>query len=376
MRFLHLSDLHIGKKLGDYPLYEDQRFVLNQAIELVAKENLDAVVIAGDVYDSSAPSAEAMEFYDEFLTSLFRLHKPILMISGNHDSPERLSVASKILRENGVHIVSKVSDSISPITIEGVDFFLLPYFRISDVNRAFDAEARSFSEAAQILLSKMAVDPSKPSVLVAHQAFLPIGEKVPSSGSETSLGVDGEGYVGGSEVIDVSLLSFFDYVALGHIHKAQNVAKNARYAGALLKYHIDEANANRSFTIVDIKQKQVEIIERPISFLRDLVVLQGDLASILSSSGHEGDYVAVKLTDAQYVDNPMGQLKAKYPYCIGMSFSSSSSEMGEKVEFDNVEEMDKNDLFAAFYAQYGQRELDEQEKELAKKIFDKTEEDA
>ena len=373
MRFLHLSDLHIGKKIHEFPLFEDQRFVLLQALDLVKKENLDAIIVAGDVYDSSAPSAEAMEFYDWFLSEAYKLGKPILMISGNHDSAERLSVASSILSSAGVHIATKVEDCLSPIEIRGVNFFLLPFFRISHVNQWLDANADSYESALKAILEKLNIDESKPNVILTHQAYVPASGKVSSSGSEASVDIDGEGYIGGSEVIDVSLLSKFDYCALGHIHKSQNIASNARYPGALLRYHVDEAGAERSFTIVSIEEKKASIETRPISFMRDLVILEGTIGDLVGRDGNENDFVYCRLLEEDYVDNPMGRLRAKYPYCIGLEYPKIKRQASSVLAYEDVDDIKKEDLFAAFFRQYGGAELDEEQMALVKRVLEECE---
>ena len=371
MKFLHLADLHIGKKLNDYSLFEDQRFVFEQAIKLAKEEDVDAIIIAGDVYDSSAPSAEAMDFYDWFLNKLYQLKRPVIMISGNHDSSERLNVASSILKENNIYIVTKLSEDLSPITLGDVAFYPLPYFRPADVNRVYGSEARSYESAMKEVLSRIVLDPSKANVLITHQAILPLGLSIEASGSETSLDIDAGGSVGESEAIDVSLFGQFDYLALGHIHKAQNIARNARYPGALLKYHVKEANAKRSFTIVDIQGKEATIKEFPIELRRDLVILTGTLEELLSMEGHENDYVQARLLDEQIVDSPFAKLKAKYPYCLGLEYPRINAKHDEAIEYEHVEEMDKTELFSHFYESYGGRELDEAETSLVKSLFDK-----
>ncbi|MCR5078752.1 MAG: exonuclease SbcCD subunit D [Bacilli bacterium] len=373
MKFLHLSDLHIGKKINDYSLKEDQRYVLTQAKELAKNENVDAIVVAGDIYDSSVPTAEASELYDWFLSSFFELGKPILMVSGNHDSSERLHVASAILKRSGIYIATNVKESIEPIKIAGVNFYLLPFFRPSEVNRAFGSEAKNYEDALKVVVENMAIERSETNVIVAHQAFLPMDKKMEQSGSETSLTIDSSGYVGGTESISVNVLSSFDYAALGHIHKAQNIASNARYAGALLKYHIDEANAKRSFTVVSIDNKKVEIEEHPISSLHDLVILTGDIDELLSRSGNENDYVYCKLTNESLVDSPMAKLKAKYPFCLGLEYPRTRVQSFERPDYEDVEEVDKNDLFATFFENYGGRELEEDERKFVKELFEQEE---
>lgn len=370
MKFLHLADLHIGKKLNEYPLYEDQRYVLKQAINLAKEEDVDAIVIAGDIYDSSAPTAEAMDFYDEMLMNFFALGKPILMISGNHDSAERLHVASSILKRNEVYIVTKVEESAKPIEIGGVRFHLLPYFRPSDVNRAFNTDVKTFEEAMKVALQNLDLDGQKANVLVTHQSILPIGEKTEGSGSESGADLDAYGNVGGTEVIDVSLLSSFDYLALGHIHKAQFIAKNARYPGALLKYHEKEAMAEHSFTIVSIEGKDVNVEAKPLVLLHDLVKLENTLDKLLQGNDHRNDYVHARLLDDVAIDSPYDKLKARYPFFLGLEYARTAPVYQEEADFDNVEEIDKNKLFATFAEKYGNRTLDEEETAFIKKLFE------
>ena len=370
MKFLHLADLHIGKKLNEYPLFEDQRFVLNQALSLAKKEDVDAIVIAGDIYDSSAPTAEAMEFYDNFLSELHDFGKSVLMISGNHDSSERLHVASAILKKNNIFIVTRVEDALNPICIEGVNFYLLPYFRPSEVNYAFGPDCRSYASAMAYMVEKMDVDVKQTNVLVTHQSILPLGVKIESSGSETAVDVDGAGSVGGTDTIDVKILECFDYLALGHIHKAQFVAGNARYAGALLKYHTKEANAHRSFTIVDIQDKKVEVKEHPLTLLRDLVILEGTLEELLQRKGNENDYVYARLLDEINVDSPYNKLKAKYQFFLGLEYAHNRTTTTEAADFEDVEKVDKTVLFSKFFSTYGGRELDQEEEKFVKQLFE------
>ena len=371
MKFLHLADIHIGKKISEYPLYEDLRYVLSQAMDLAKKEDVDAVVFAGDIYDSSAPTAEAMEFYDWMLTEFHKLHKPLLMISGNHDSTERLSVGASILKDADIFIATKVEDALTPIVVKGVNFYLLPHYRPSDVNRFFETDCKSYESATKELLSHIELSKDKPNVLVAHQSILPANEKVEASGSETSLDVDSEGSVGGSETINVGLFDAFDYLALGHIHKAQNVSPKARYAGALLKCHVKEAKASRSFTIVEMDESGLHITTRPLRLLRDLVVLEGTLEQVLAGDSHENDYVHVRLLDEQFVDAPFNKLKAKFPDCLGLEYPRLYAAHHEEEATVDVEEIDKNALFADFFERYGGRKLDEEEKRFVKALFDK-----
>ena len=362
MKFLHLADLHIGKHLENIPLFEDQRYVLNQAVALAKDENVDCILLCGDIYDSAMPSSEATKLYDDFLTSLYHLGKPILIISGNHDSSERLGLASAILSNDGIYIQTDVADINKPIVIGDTNFYLLPYFRPSEVAYAFNKEVRTYEEAFGILLEAMNIDQNKQNVLLLHQAMLPKGTTILASGSESALDLKPDYSIGGSEVIDVSLTSSFDYVALGHIHKAQNVAPNARYPGALLKYFKDEAKAKRSFTIVTIENKKLTIQERPVKPLHELSVLEGTMDEVLAMDGHENDYVYVNLREEDYIQDASAKIKAKYPYFVKLQFKSIKQGNIETPEFEDVESVSKDDLFSAFFQKYAGRELEEEEK--------------
>lgn len=367
MKFLALSDLHLGKRLCNYSLLEDQEFVLNEALALATREEVDAVLLSGDIYDSAAPSSEATEVFDTFVSHLWKKHIPLLAIAGNHDSPEKLHYASSILAENGIHFVTKVKDSNLPIEIAGVNFYLLPFVTTAEVNASFkDADFHKLSDAVSYLLDRMELDPEKPNVLLAHQAVIPSGQKLQIAGSETEPPVDENGYVGNSEIVPASLFEKFDYVALGHIHKAWTFPDGKmRYPGAILKYDKSEANLPREFTLVTMDGKKATIETRPILPLRDLTVLTGKLEDLCAESEHREDYVYANLTDEQYQDEPMAKLKAHHHYTLGVSYGNLRQQ-GAAIEHIDVKKTSKNELFGKLYEHSTGKKISPEEEETMK----------
>lgn len=363
MRFLHLSDLHLGKRLRQYDLIPDQRFVLGEALDLVRQEKLDAVVISGDVFDRETPSGKATLLLDYFLTSLFEMGVPVLLISGNHDSADKLHFVSGILSKNSIHIVTEVEDSLVPVEVGGALFFLLPFTNFQSVNAAFGTSFKDLSSALSYVVGRMPLSKDKPNILLAHQSVLPSSGVLEIGGSEEEPFIDSSGDVGGSEVVPVSVFSSFDYIALGHIHKAFDVSDKARYPGALLKYHEDEANNKKSFTIVDASTKNVTYSLRPVSFLHDVVSLKGTLDEIIHEEGHDDDYVFASLTDKDYLDEPMARLKNRYKFALGLKYLSVASHE-EKKTYEDIEKVTKDDLFSDFFTLVTGEEEDEEERSI------------
>lgn len=371
-KLLHLADLHLGKRLREYDLFDDQKYVLDQAIALAVKEKVDAVVVAGDIYDSGAPSGVTTTLLDEFITGLYNKKIPLLMISGNHDSPDKLHFVSNILSNNNIHIVTDITDSLNPITIDGINFYLLPYTNYQTVNAIFSTSYNDLSSSISFLVKKMNIDKNKTNVLVAHQSVLPSSGILTIGGSETQPEVDSSGQVGGSDVIPCSLFKDFDYVALGHIHKSIRLSNNALYPGSLLKYHKDEATNHPSFKIIDITNKKVTIEEKPISFLHDVVVLKGTLEDICKSKGRENDFVFAELTDKGYVDEAMSKLKSHYKYACGLEYQAIKHNNDEEKPSIDIKKIDKMTLFSSFYKHVTDEDINEDDKKIIKEEIDAT----
>lgn len=370
MKILHLADLHLGKKIKGWDLIEDQEYVLKQAVRTAVEEKADAVVIAGDVYDTKLPGEEATNLLDRFVTSLYEKKIPLLMIPGNHDSADKLHFASSILAKNGIHIVTSLKDGLRPLKIVDANFYLLPYFRYQDVNAEFQEERKepcaSLLEAAEFLVKKMNIDPSETNVLVLHQSVLPADGHLSVSGSEVQPEVNDLGEVGGSDTLPCSLFKDFDYVALGHIHKTLNVSKNARYPGALLKYHKDEANAKKAFTLVETKKKNVTVKEIPYRLLHDAVVMKGTFASFLNKNSHADDYVFFEAEDELPIEEGMAKLKAYYSRPCELIYPGFFSKYSVREETEDVKKISPLELFGKFYQKMIGKEMDEEETALVK----------
>lgn len=358
MRFLHLADLHLGKRLKEFNLIDDQRYVLLQALALAKNEALDAVVLAGDIYDSSVPSAEATDLLDEFVTGLYAAHIPVLMISGNHDSAEKLGFASRILSSGGVHVVTRVEDSVTPVVIADTAFYLLPYVRPYDVNAAFQTSAKNIADALQEVLQRMPLDPALNHVLVLHQAVLPEDGALTLGGSEEVYGVE----IGDLMSVPSPLFKAFDYVALGHIHKPQKVGAAMFYPGALLKYHQDESAYPKEFLLVKIERHVVSIEKRPYRLAHDVVKAEGTLDEILHSSRDPQAYLFARLTDPVLVDNAMAKLRSKFPFAAGIEYMRETAIGIDFHDRIDVEKTSPEELFTIFFEKQTGHPLSAEEK--------------
>lgn len=367
MKFLHLADLHLGKKIGEYDLESVQRDALDKIVNLVNERDISTVVIAGDIYDSKNPSISATNLLDEFLSNLHKYKKKVLMISGNHDQEDKLNFGSKILSNDGIHIVSHVKDSLKPIIIDDVNFYLLPFVNKYDVRNAFSLDdIDTLSEAISYVIKEMNIDKTKKNVIVTHQAVVGVNkEKI--SGSEVSVSLDMDGYIGGEDVINASVYKDFDYVALGHIHKAYNVNQNARYPGALLKYHRDEANYKKSFTIVDTSDFSFE--EVSFKQLKDVVLLEGSYEEVKQKVEYKNDFVFFKLTDNDYITDVMSKLKIIFPYACNISYSNIKNNYTYSKNYENIEEVSKYDLFKDLYKSKMGEDLTLEQKEIVTNII-------
>lgn len=377
MRFLHLADLHLGKNLGGYSLIEDQRYVLKQAIDLVKSENLGAVVIAGDIYDSGVPSGEATRLLSSFLTELSRLKAPVLMISGNHDSADKLGFVSDVLANERIYIGTRLNDDhthpLVPVSLGDTDFYLLPYMTRGYLNSYFTEEIKDgfddLSSGLRYLFSKLTLNKARKNVLVAHQTVFPSEGKLETGGSEEAVYMDEDGELTGtSPALSLALFSPFDYVALGHIHKKLTLDKKtdrARYPGALLKYHQGECNQEKTFTIVDMNGKVPVITEKGVYPFRDLVQIKGNWDDLVSEDNlrkHKNDYVFFILDGQAKVSEPFPTLKTIYPYALGFKKTEHNADsVAIKRKFSSdISEVDLASLFSSFYKDVKGTEIPEQ----------------
>lgn len=382
MKFFHLSDLHIGKQLHRYNLKEDQQVILKEVITYAKELRPDAIIIAGDIYDKSVPSAEAVTVFDEFLTELSEITPeiPILIISGNHDSPDRLKYASEILKRHHIYLAGNVperpEEHIEKVTLHDaygeVDFYLLPFMKPAYVRNIFvDETPETYSDAVRKIIKREKIDyKDKRNVLVSHQFY--VGEKAESP--ETC---DSEVFsVGGIDNVDIGAVKEFDYVALGHLHGAQCIGKpEIRYCGTLLKYSVSESTQNKSLTVVTLKKKgeKPEIENYPLHPLRDVRKKKGTLDEIIKEAQEteKDDYISITLTDEIDPYKPKEQLERVFSHILEIRVDNQRTRTKLKEMDEELVMKDPFTSFAEFYKEMQGREMNGEEETIMKEIFDK-----
>lgn len=347
MKFIHLADLHLGKIIYQRNLIDIQIDLLNQVIDYMNKKEINTLVIAGDIYDRAIASQESIAALNDFLDKIINhYHKNVLMISGNHDSSERLNFASSLLKSNGLYIVSFPEKEMKPIEIEGVNFYLVPFFKPSYIRYLYENDdIKTYQEAFDYYLKQQDIDYTKTNVLVTHQ-FIAGNKEVIRSESEVIL------TVGGTEIIDVDIVKDFDYVALGHIHASQKIKyDHVRYAGSLMKYSFDEVNQTKGIVEVTIEDKNVSINLIPLKPKKDLIRLKGQYEDVLNYPDNHNDFISIELLDNQIIGHAFELFKEKYPHLLQITYSSlndlsSSKQTTASMNFENQTPIE---LFIEFY---------------------------
>lgn len=323
MKLIHLSDLHIGKRVNEVSMIDDQEYILGQILRIIDEEKADAVLIAGDVYDKSVPSAEAVALLDDFLCRLARRKLPVFIISGNHDSPERLAFGGRLLEESGIYISPVYDGSVRAHTLTdehgAVNFWLLPFLKPAHVKRCFpDTDIESDTDALRAAVAHMDMDNSVRNVLLAHQFV---------TGASTC--ESEELSVGGSDNVDASVFADFDYVALGHIHGPQNIgSERIRYCGTPLKYSFSEAGHRKSVTVAELGEKGTLTVRVcPLVPRHDLREVRGTYAELTAKSHYDGtpveDYLHIILTDEEDVPEALGRLRVIYPNLMKLTYDNT-----------------------------------------------------
>lgn len=377
MKFIHLADLHLGKTVKDFSMIEDQKFMLEKIVETAEKEKIDAVLIAGDVYDRTIPPEDAVKLFDNFIFALSEINVKVLLISGNHDSDERLNFGSRLFVDKGIFFSTKYEGILYKKTFNDeygpINFYLLPFVKASQVKHYFpDEEIESYEDAVRTVISSAEINKEERNVIIAHQFVAGRGGEITLGGSENPAVMN----VGLVEQIGFSVFDDFDYAALGHIHKAQKIGRDeVRYAGAILKYHADEVNDEKSFPIVTIKEKgKVDISLKSIKALRDMRALRGNLKQLLSEENitDTDDYIFVTLTDEDIVDDAMNIFRNIYPNTMQIRYDNSYTREIEKVDFSKIkEERSFTELISDFYMQIYQTEITDEEMAVMKKAAGK-----
>lgn len=375
MRFIHLADLHIGKRVNGFPMLEDQRYILEQILERTKESAADAVIIAGDIYDKPVPSAEAVDLFDDFLVGLTKLGVRVFLISGNHDSAERISYAGRLLRESQVYISPRFDGTIHPISVSDdygiVNVYLIPYIHPSLVRNAWPEEKiGSYDDAMRVLLEKSGADPNARNLAVVHQFVTAGGQSPEETDSE-------EKHVGGLDNVDASAFDAFDYVALGHLHGPQRIGRDTiRYAGSPLKYSFSEEKQNKSITLAELKEKgKVTYDLLPLEAKRDLRTVRGTFEEVTSpefTARRKGDdYYRVILTDENDVPNALSRLRRRfYENLMILEYDNARTSSDVRIEAEEgEEEKEPIEVLGDLYQMQNGREMSLLQKETAEKLI-------
>ena len=365
---MHLADLHLGKRVNGFSMMEDQEYILNRILEIMEEEQPDGLLIAGDVYDKTIPPAEAVRLMDDFLTAVAAKHVPVFLISGNHDSAERVAFGHQLMQGSGIWISPVYDGIIRHHTLEDrwgeVNIYLIPFLRPCVVRSFFpDVEIEDYTDALRTIIEDLQVDTSRRNVVLAHQ-FVTAAGALPETCDSEQLSV------GGLDRVDGSVFSPFDYTALGHLHGPQRVgSETIRYAGSPLKYSFSELHQKKSVTVAELRAKgETEIRQIPLQPRREMIELRGTFEEILEEARKKGelqtDYYHMILTDETDVVDALSRLREYYPNIMLLDYDNRRTRSQKEVEqLDRVEERTPGELFAALYEQQNGQEMDSDRKE-------------
>lgn len=373
MKLIHLSDLHLGKRVNDFSMLEDQQYILAEILQIIDREKPDGVLIAGDVYDKSVPSAEAVALLDDFLVRLSRRELRIFVISGNHDSPERMAFGGRLMERSGVHLAPVYDGRVEPVVLTDqygpVKLYLLPFVKPSHVRRCFpEREIATYTDAVAAAIEAMGVDTAVRNVLVTHQ-FVTGAARCDSE----------ELSVGGTDNVDAAVFDPFDYVALGHIHGPQQVGRETvRYCGTPLKYSFSEAGHKKSVTVVELGAKgAVTIRTIPLKPLRDMVELRGTYEELTLRAFYEGttyprDYIHITLTDEEDIPDAVGKLRIIYPNLMKLDYDNKRTRAGIRLEgAEDVQQKSPLELLEEFYSNQNGQPMSEEQRAFARDMMER-----
>lgn len=370
MKFFHLSDLHLGRRMYEFSLIDDQKFILEELLCLAAEEHPDAVVIAGDIYDRAVPSAEAVELFDRFLCALAKRRIPVLAISGNHDSPERIAFGADLMTPSGVFLSPVYNGYVEPVLLSdsfgAVNFYLLPFIKPANVRRFYPEEAiESYTDALRCAVEHMNVDPSARNVLVTHQ-FVTGGIR---SDSEDVT-------VGGTDNVDAAVFDGFDYVALGHLHGAQRIGRETlRYSGTPLKYSFAEKDQIKSITVVKLGAKgNVSVSSLPLTPRRDMREIRGTYIELTLRDSYAGtdteDYIHAVLTDENDIPNALARLRSIYPNLMKLDYDNLRTRFSAVIAAEERHRtMTGAELFAELYEKQNGQKMSDEQNAYAESVF-------
>ena len=371
MKFIHISDLHIGKRVNEVSMMEDQEYILHQILEQTDHIQPDAVLISGDVYDKSIPSAEAVTLFDNFLWALAERKLRVLIISGNHDSAERLAFGGRLMENKGIYLSPVYDGSIVPITLKdaygSVHFWLLPFLKPAHVKRFYPEETiESYTDACRVAIENMNLDPTQRNVLLTHQFV---------TGSATC---DSEEIsVGGTDNVDVAVFAEFDYVALGHIHGPQNIgSERIRYCGTPLKYSFSESNHKKSITVVELGEKGTFHLETvPLIPKHDMRQIRGSYEEITARSFYQDtavdDYLQITLTDEEDVPEAVSRLRVIYPNLMKLAYDNTRTRSASVVDGAlDVQKKSQLQLFSELYEIQNGQPMNDVQQEFMRELIE------
>ena len=375
MKILHLADLHLGKRVNEMSMIEDQKYILDQIITLIKEESVGIVLLCGDIYDKSIPTIEAIHLLDEFLDQLSKMAIKVLMISGNHDSIDRLSFGKRLFTRSNLYIASQFENEIEKITVKEngitVNFYMLPFVKSAYISHIFQLQTDSYEECFRYLIEHTKIDEEETNILLSHQ-FVTANKKNPElSDSETSS-------LGGIDNIDFHIFDPFDYVALGHIHKPQAMGREmVRYAGSILKYSFSEIHMDKKATILTIDaKKEISLSFHPLKPLRDMREIECSLEELLKKQceiGKQEDYMHVILTDEEQILDAIGKVRTIYPNVMQISFKNRRHMKqleSAQIKEDQISDQSPAELFEQFYKMQNHIDLDEKRLQLVLSVFE------
>lgn len=370
MKFAHIADLHIGKRVHDFSMLEDQRYILEEMLRIFDEEKVDGVLIAGDVYDKTVPSAEAVQVFDDFITKLAKMEMPIYMISGNHDSAERLAFGAQLFENDGVYISPVYEGEVKKVEVEDVygtvNIWLLPFLKPATVRHALQREdINTYEEGIVAALQGCEIDTEQRNILVAHQ-FVTGADR--SDSEETS--------VGGLDNVSAEVFEDFDYVALGHIHRAQKMGRETwRYSGTPLKYSFSEADHKKSVTILELLEKgRVEIHVVPLVPRRDMRKMRGTYMEVTAKDAYteenKMDYLQITLTDEEDVPGALQKLRTVYSNLMRLEYDNARTRENREVQAVEAQEQKSElELFEEFYELLNNESMKDEQVEFVEKLI-------
>lgn len=372
MKIMHLSDLHLGKRVNEFSMLEDQIYILNEIINIIDEQKPKVIILAGDIYDKPIPPAEAVEIFDNFLYKLSKRNPAVFIISGNHDSAERIAFGSRLFDKSGIYLSPVYNGKISPICIDDkygkVNFYMLPFIKPVHVRRFFpDAEIYTYTDALSTVISDMHIDTAQKNILITHQFV---------TGSSRTESEDVS--VGGSDNVDADIFKDFDYVALGHIHRSQSCGSEyIRYCGTPLKYSFSESKDTKSITVIDIKEKgDIKLDFIPLTPLRDMVEIKGSYNELMLKSFYENtsltdDYVHITLTDEEDIPDVITKLRVVYKNIMKLDYDNQRTKKSSEINLINdMESKSPLELFDTFYELQNGKHLSDTQRVFLKNIIE------